>query len=346
MKWWIKIGCFLTGWNYDMLCYCSEASFKYLKKYTSALLILCVIWGLTGWCFADRYVKAPWWGCLLTALTCIIIVIQVERQIILTIGKNYLGKGLRILVAFLMAILSSTTLDQIIFADDIDRKKIEIIEEEIDTLLPKRTIDIDEELRRSQADIDSLNGIQRYLHEEIAKKPYVTKRSTETNQTPDFRDGIYYGEIIQKIVRGTPEENPRIKEVEANDKKLENLQSQHRELLEKRKLAENDLRKELKENTSFLEELDVMIKIVSERITALLFWIFLFCFLLFLELFVVISKLMDDECDYDAIVKYQMARKKLAIGELEKTASFVVTNPQAFGEISGTATSRQTLRRV
>lgn len=40
MKWWIKFGCFLTGWNSSILSQCSEASFKHLKKYTAALLIL------------------------------------------------------------------------------------------------------------------------------------------------------------------------------------------------------------------------------------------------------------------------------------------------------------------
>ena len=56
MKWWIKFGCFLTGWNSSILSQCSEASFKHLKKYTAALLILIIIWVFTGYCFAERYV--------------------------------------------------------------------------------------------------------------------------------------------------------------------------------------------------------------------------------------------------------------------------------------------------
>lgn len=88
MKWWIQLGCFLTGWNREILLQCSEASFKYLKKYTAALLILIVLWGFTGFCFAQRYVHAPLWGCVLSSVIFIVIVIQIERQIILTVGTS------------------------------------------------------------------------------------------------------------------------------------------------------------------------------------------------------------------------------------------------------------------
>ena len=88
MNWWLNLGCFLTGWNRHILSQCSEASYKHLKKYTSALLILIVLWGFTGFCFAQRYVHAPLWGCVLSALFFIIIVVQIERQIILTVGSN------------------------------------------------------------------------------------------------------------------------------------------------------------------------------------------------------------------------------------------------------------------
>jgi hypothetical protein len=324
MKWWIKLGCFLTGWNYGILCHCGEASFKHLKKFTSALLILMIIWGVTGWCFADRYVKAPWWGCLLTAFVFIVIVIQIERQIILTIGKNYWSKVLRIVVAVLMAVLSSTTLDQMIFGDDIDKKKIEVRDRQVLQQLPNRLTVIDEKLQQLGVDIDSLDKSQIVLNEDIAQRPNIPKTSTEITYTRELRSDSTFEEVPHRKVKVTQESNPRIRQVETNEKTLDGLRKQQEEYTQKKMQAEDNLRKEL-DKAGFLEELDVMIMILSESMSARLFGISLFLFLLFLELFVVISKLTDDECDYDAIVKYQMERKKLALGELEKTESMKST---------------------
>ena len=56
MNWWVKFGCKLTGWSSEVLAQCSEASRSQLSKYTSALIILILIWGVTGFCFAQRYI--------------------------------------------------------------------------------------------------------------------------------------------------------------------------------------------------------------------------------------------------------------------------------------------------
>lgn len=53
MSWWIKFGCKLTGWNENVLGQCSEASKSQLNKYTSALLILMIVWSIIGFCFAQ-----------------------------------------------------------------------------------------------------------------------------------------------------------------------------------------------------------------------------------------------------------------------------------------------------
>jgi hypothetical protein len=165
MNWWIKLGCFLTGWNYRILKSCSEASAKQLKKYTSALLILIILWSFTGYCFAKRYVSVPWWGCVIVAFIFVVIVIQIERQIILTIGKNRLAVFFRVFIAIIMAIIGSTIIDQIIFGKDIDRKMIEIREEQVASLLPQRISVIDVKLEDYQQDIDSLTHVNMLLNE-------------------------------------------------------------------------------------------------------------------------------------------------------------------------------------
>ncbi len=318
MKWWIKVGCFLTGWNSKILAQCSEASYKHLKKYTAALLILIILWGFTGFCFAQRYVGAPLWGCALSAFIFIVIVIQIERQIILTVGTNWWGACFRFFIAVIMSVLGSAILDQIIFGEDIKRKMVEITDRQVQEQLPLRLNVIDENLRKLQIDIDSLDKVNMLLNEEIAKRPTIkTVSSTTTYRNEKQEDGSYK-QIPETIVSTSPIANPRIEQVNANKLNLERLREQQSEFTQRKINVENDLRKELSSNVGFLEELRAMIEIVSTRIEALIFYFVIFSFLISLELFVVTSKLGDKKCDYDLIVEHQLEIKKAALEELVK----------------------------
>lgn len=318
MKWWIKLGCFLTGWNSKILSQCSEASYKHLKKYTAALLILIILWGFTGFCFAQRYVGAPLYGCILSALIFVIIVIQIERQIILTVGTNRWGACFRFFIAVIMSILGSAILDQIIFGDDIKKKMVEINDRLVQEQLPMRLNVIDTRLNELQTEIDSLDRVNMILNEEIAKNPNPKVTSTSTTYRQEKQEDGSYKRIPETTVTTVPMPNPRIKQVEANNSNLEKLRKQQEEFTEKKLSVENDLRKELSSNTGFLEELRAMIEIISTRLEALIFYIIIFSFLISLELFVVTSKLGDKKCDYDMIVEHQLDIKKAALEELVK----------------------------
>lgn len=318
MKWWIKLGCFLTGWNSKILSQCSEASYKHLKKYTAALLILIILWGFTGFCFAQRYVGAPLYGCILSALIFVIIVIQIERQIILTVGTNRWGACFRFFIAVIMSILGSAILDQIIFGDDIKKKMVEINDRLVQEQLPMRLNVIDARLNELQTEIDSLDRVNMILNEEIAKNPNPKVTSTSTTYRQEKQEDGSYKRIPETTVTTVPMPNPRIKQVETNNSNLDKLRKQQEEFTEKKLSVENDLRKELSSNTGFLEELRAMIEIISTRLEALIFYIIIFSFLISLELFVVTSKLGDKKCDYDMIVEHQLDIKKAALEELVK----------------------------
>ena len=128
MNWWIKLGCKLTGWNSSVLSQCSEASKSQLNKYTSALLILMIVWSITGFCFAQRYIGLPIWGCALVAMVFVTIVIMIERQILLAIHPTKKLTSFRIVIAIIMAIVGSTIFDQTMFGKDIDKQMADTIE--------------------------------------------------------------------------------------------------------------------------------------------------------------------------------------------------------------------------
>lgn len=319
MKWWLKFGCFLTGWNSRILSQCSEASFKHLKKYTSALLILIILWGFTGYCFAQRYVGAPQWGCILSAFIFVIIVIQIERQIILTVGSNWWSTAFRLFIAIIMSLLGSAILDQIIFGDDIDRKMVEITDRQVQEQLPLRLNVIDTKLAELQVMVDSLDKLNLKLNEEISQKPTITTvATTTTTYTREMQPDGSYKEVPQNTISRIPIANPRTQQVTVNDSTLKRLRLQQDEYTLRKISVENDLRKELSSSTGFLDELRAMLEIVITRPEALVFYIIIFCFLISLELFVVTSKLGDKKCDYDLIVEHQLEIKKTTLEELVK----------------------------
>ena len=316
-NWWIKFGCLLTGWNFGILQSCTEASRKQLKKYTSALIILIILWGLIGYLFAKNYVDAPWWGCAITAVVMIIIVLQIERQIILTVGNN---KGLavfRFIIAFIMAIIGSAILDQIIFKDDIEKKMIEIVDRQVNEQLPNRLTVINTKLIELQMEVDSLDRKNIELYNEISRRPTIETVSTTTApmtiKKPNGTDSIVYRTTVSK----NPISNPKMKESEMNNQHLEKLRIQQEDYTQRKMDAENSLREDLKSKQGFLEELYAIFEIVKERVIALIFYLILFLFLMSLELFVVFSKIGDKKTDYDLMVEHQLEQKIKTLDKLK-----------------------------
>jgi len=317
-NWWFKLGCFLTGWNSKILESCTESSRKQLKKYASALLILIILWGLIGYLFAERYVRIPGWGCAITAVFMIVIVLQIERQIILTVGNLGWLKFFRFLIAFIMAIIGSAIIDQIIFKEDIEKKMVEIVDRQVNEQLPNRLTIINDKLQDLQMEVDSLDKKNLDLYAEISNRPTIPTISTSTTHLKVREEDGSFITVPQKTITTTPIANPKIKETEVNNQHLDILRKQKEEYTQRKMDAENLLRQELKSKQGFLEELNAIIEILIERPVALIFYLVLFVFLMSLELFVVASKLGDKKCDYDLIVEYQLDQKTKTLNELKR----------------------------
>src|SRR5690606_28991494 len=104
---WIRFGCFLTGFNYRIVKNSSEVTAKSVKKYTAALLIVCIIWAFVGFTFTQRYLLGSMWASIAGAVIAVIVVIQIERQIILAVHRNiplYIFRGC---LALMMALIGA-----------------------------------------------------------------------------------------------------------------------------------------------------------------------------------------------------------------------------------------------
>lgn len=303
MNWWIKLGCMLTGWSSNVLAQCSEASCSHLSKYTSALLILILIWGVTGFCFAQRYIGLPWWGCIMISLFFITIVIMIERQIILTIGKSFSMLIFRAAIAFVMAIIGSTIFDQTLFGKDIDKQMANTIEIQVEDLTKKRVRVIDEKIASLRFEIDSLDQINAMLQADVNAHPFVIQKSVTTTTSKIVTPEGEIKTFNTPSVTSTQVANPKQAIIDGNNNRLKDLRKDENKWSEKKQTVEEDVRRECKASVGFLEELEAMWDIITTRKLAGVFYLIFFTFLMSLELFVVVSKMVDKECDYEVAIK-------------------------------------------
>lgn len=320
MNWWIKFGCKLTGWSSSVLAQCSEASKTQLSKYTSALLILMIVWSITGFCFAQRYIGLPVWGCILVSLVFITIVIMIERQILLALHPTKKLVAFRFVIAIIMAIVGSTIFDQTMFGKDIDKQMADTIEHQTQTLTQKRVSNIDSKLLAFQEEKDSLDKVNLELQADINAHPWIVQKSVTNSQ-----DRLVVNGKIKVVnnpsVTTNQVANPKQSVVSANNEKIKQIVLQEMDLNKKRLTVEEDTRKECQANVGFLEELEAMVSIVTTRKVAGAFYLIFFMLLMSLELFVVTSKMGDQECDYEMAIKgaekVKMAQFNMAFNRVQ-----------------------------
>ena len=307
-----RIGCFLIGWNPILLKQCGEASRRTLRRYISAIIILSVIWGAIGFCFAERYMGvSSLWQQLAVSSVFVIMILCIERFIILTVGKLGIMGFFRYVLAFLMAVLGSAVFDQIIFKNDVTVKMKEVRTEQINKEIPKRMDYLDSDIKRVSLLIDSIGLANIQIYDKLSKQPIITATdvSTTTKQTGVDEEG---NPVVEKItsVNKRSVENPLNAQAKANEEAL-NLYKNQLDTYQKEKIEVADKTRDEFENaaTGFLEELKALVLILREDPYALAFYIFLFLFLLCLELLVVTSKTGDSKCDYDLVVEHQLRIK-------------------------------------
>ena len=302
MNWWIKLGCKLTGWSSRVLSQCSEASKTQLSKYTSALLILMIVWSITGFCFAQRYIGLPIWGCVLVSLVFVTIVVMIERQILLALHPTKKLATFRLVIAIIMAIVGSSIFDQTMFGKDIDKQMADTIELQTADLTQKRVSNIDSKLMAFQIEKDSLNKVNSELQADVNAHPWIIQKSVTNSQ-----DRLVVNGKIKVVnnpsVTTNQVANPKQIVIAANNEKIKQIVLQENDLNKKRLTVEEDTRKECQANVGFLEELEAMVSIVTTRTVAGIFYVIFFLLLMSLELFVVTSKMGDEECDYELAIK-------------------------------------------
>ena len=322
MKTLSNIGCFLIGWNKNILKECGEASYRQFRKLLSAICIMMVLWGTIGYCFADRYINIE--SCLLkicVALAFMFIVLCVERVIILTVGKARMMNFMRVLLALCMAILGSCIFDQIIFRNDIQQAIQEHREDIIKVTITKRLSIYDSDIQRITHEMDSLSKATIVLGEELQKRPTIQGTNVNTQeQVVGVDENGRPKKVKVQSVNTVTMANPLAEQLKANNDQIQIYSNQLEQLRQDKKdIAQKTTEEVSQRAPGFIEELEATLKVVSQSWISLAFYIILFCFLTFLELFVLTIKMGENKCDYELIVEHQLSLKKNLMTKTEQS---------------------------
>ena len=321
------IGCFLIGWNKNILKDCGEASFRQYRKLLSALCIMMVLWGIIGYCFADRYINIE--SCALKVcitFAFMFIVLCVERVIILTVGKARLMTTMRVMLALCMAFLGACIFDQIIFRNDIQQAIQEHREDIIGETIAKRLSIYDSDIQRIMQDMDTLSKTTIALNEVLQKRPVIKGTNVSIQeQVVGVDENGKPKKVRTQTVNSVTLANPLAEQLKANNDQIQIYSTQLEQLRQDKKDVAETVRAEVNQRApGFIEELEATLSVVSKSQVSLVFYIILFCFLTFLELFVLTIKMGENKCDYELIVENQLHLKKILMEQT--TQSLMVDN--------------------
>ena len=311
---WIKFGCFLTGYNYAIVKNSSEASAKAVKKYLSAILIVSTLWGFIGYAFTQRYLHGSPNMSFIGAAVMVILIIQIERQIILGIGRNTWAFSFRILIGLVMAIIGSIILDQIIFKDDVEKAQISNIQTEVNRLLPIKTQELTSQIQQLDNSIQAKETERVVTINDIGKNPTLNIPSSSVQYQMD----TITKKLVQvnRTVTSNSIPNPKADLIPQIDAQIKYLREQ-KTLKENEKLnIQQVLETDLKSKIGFLDELKILFSILLKSGIALFVWTLIFLFFLAIELFVLVNKFGDAKNDYDRTIGHQMETRIIMLEKL------------------------------
>jgi hypothetical protein len=225
-------------------------------------------------------------------------------------GKVWLARSFRFVIAIVMAIIGSVIIDQIIFKEDVEKRKISNIQDEVNRILSTKTLQLDLEIKSLDSLINIKEAERISLIEEVTKKPFIKGSTSERiNHKIQIRnaDGTFKDTLIAKTdVTLIDITNPKAQYIPNLESQIAALRSQITDKQNARINIRQDLEKELKARTGFLDELTILFSILFTHSIALFVWICLFVFFLAIELFVLMNKFGDAKTDYDLTIMHQM----------------------------------------
>ena len=301
--WWLKFGCYLTGHKYELIKHCSIASEKAVHKYSSAILVVSLIWGFIGFSFTHIYLKGGLIGSITGAVILVLVVIQIERQIILTVGKNLFIIWFRGSLAVIMAIIGSIIIDQIIFKDDVEIIRPKVIASRVNELLPIENERLNFQIMNRDSLINAKEQERINLVDRVRKVPKITIPTIQTHYQRDS-SGLMVAQnqtITNQILL-----NPEASLIPSIGIQIDTLRAQKSRLELQVLTSRERIDIDQKKHKPFLDDLKILVGLLINSPIAFIFWLLLWGFFFLIEVLVLMSKLADNKNDYEQIVLHQM----------------------------------------
>lgn len=311
---WVKLGCFITGYSYTLIRNSSEASRKTVKKFLSAIILIGTIWFAVGYLFANRYFDASQTLSIFAGVVMVILVVQIERQIMLTGNLNIGTKVSRFLLGLLMALVGATVIDQVIFKDDVERYKLDNADEVVEKRVAQQRDLLNGRLAEFQKAQNIAVAERNALLQDIEKRPFIKTYTTKTNTERDTSGNL---QVTETQRNEAVLENPNIRILTQKNSEIEKLEDRKAEIAEKTITLYNDEREKLmQEREGFLTELQYLWEIISSSWIAMGFYVMWFLLLVLIEMLVLIAKGGSGSTDYERLIQHQSDVNKRSIDSL------------------------------
>ncbi|MCZ2471393.1 DUF4407 domain-containing protein [Aquirufa ecclesiirivi] len=303
---WLRFGCFLSGHNYQILSECSEASKRDQKKITSALVIITLIWSIIGYIFSNKYLNFGPWLSLLGSAFMAVLIVQIERQIILSAKLNSWAKFFRVLLGIIVAVIGASIIDQYLFANDIQK----IAQASVEAKALKESNIAKNVYQTAIAQLDSTIMVEKINYQKIQTqvlKLPATLAGGGGGKRFDAEGNLISEQQSSRIP------NPEISNLRAFQASIASkISVLENEKIQKGQQYATEVKNKAKEILSrkpgFLDELNALINYLMEfdpYPTALIFYLIWFFFFLLIESLVLIIKSNHHENDYEKVIDYQ-----------------------------------------
>lgn len=282
-----KYCCILTGDDFYRLQQFSDPqSNKKIQLLAMLMLLPMFVWGITIFFVCMSIFAQSFFPSLFSGIVSAVVIFIIERSIIMSQG-GFWTKVIRFSMAFLLAMVGSFFMDEIIFEQDINQKIMEMKNSRI-------------ELKTSEIDNDYKNEIKK--QEEIIKqsKQDWNKRQTEVNDEAGgmAASGLKGAGSATKQKQKTADDSKQ--EYLEQQKKLDYLKSfEQQQILQqkKEKVAQQENEKTLK--AGLMYRIDALIQLMKDSWIMLIFWAFLTGLFFLVEMLPVTIKLGEAKTLYE-----------------------------------------------
>lgn len=281
----LKLYCFITGDDYDLLKNETPASRKKVALLATSLAVPVLIWFIVTILMVSQVLNHSLLTAVFSGLFAAAIIFVIERGIIMSGVSKVIGI-FRIALGFVVAILGAVCLDEVIFKEDIEQQLVK---------------DFNVEIQEEQAKVAREYQAKFSAQEEQTRLKYdAWQRALEDAKRESDGSGGSGTKGVHSITR------LKLQIASQNEKDYQKEQAALAALKAEVDSERNKIKEKLEaafSKHSFLHRIKAMFNLIKNDTWMLLIYSLMTAFFFFLEFLVVILKLFMDETNYERKVQ-------------------------------------------